>query len=82
MSTTNKLEALSHFLLKEFDNKPESVKRFASNLRTLEIINLSDIRMVSRIDEDGGARLLTLVSWEQFGILDKLVNIKQHFKET
>lgn len=76
-----KADQLVAFLLKELGSS-NSVKRFSNNLRELGIADLRNESDVEAIGKDQGAYLFTLVTYHQFGITDKLVDIKSKIKET
>lgn len=73
-------ESLVNFLIEELGSS-ESVKRFSENLRQLSLFDLRDIKDVRDVTKDEGAYLLSLVTYHQMGILDRLVYIKTKSKE-
>lgn len=75
-----KQQKLANFLLKELGSK-ESLKRFSDTLRQLGIADLRDINHVEAIAKDEGVYLLTLITYHQFGILEKLKQIKLKIKD-
>ena len=64
------------FLIRELGGQ-ENVKEFSDNLRYLDLCNLQDEEHLTRVTENGGALLQTLVSWNQLGFISKLVDIKK-----
>jgi hypothetical protein len=80
MDITAKRKQVTEALLKELQSA-ENVKRFSQLLRDLGICDLRDDTEFNNITKDGAPHLLTLITYFNFGFLDKLLEIKQHTKE-
>ena len=79
MTNQQKKDNLAKFLQKELGSS-HRVKEFASLYRDLGICNLSDIKDVERVTDDGGAVLMTLVTWYSLGLTSKFIEIKNIIK--
>ena len=80
MSITSKRDQLTGMLIKELGNA-SNVKEFSQMLRDLDICDLRDDTEFNNITKDGAPYLLTLITYFNFGFLNKLLEIKQHTKE-
>jgi len=67
-------------LIKELDG-PTNVKRFSQLLRDTDICDLREDKDFDRITRDGAPMLLTLITYFNFGMLDKIAEIKRTIKE-
>jgi hypothetical protein len=73
-------DRLIKFLVQELGSK-EAVKRFSSELKELNICDLSDTRTQEYVmTQEGAVYLFTLVSHFNFGLLNKLVEIQHNIK--
>lgn len=78
---SDKQKKLISFLTKELGSK-ESVKRFSSELKELGICDLSQSKTQEFImTQEGAAYLFTLVTHYNFGLLNKLIEIKRNINE-
>ena len=80
MDITAKRKQVTEALLKELQSA-DNVKRFSQLLRDLDICDLRNDTEFNNITKDGAPYLLTLITYFNFGFLDKLLEIKQHTKE-
>jgi len=80
ITINDKRNQLVDWLKKELGSV-HNVKEFSETIRYLELGDLRDDKEFTRITDDGGAVLLTLVSWYSLGLLSKLKEIKQKIKE-
>ena len=74
--TSSQKTHLIGFLVTELKGN-ENVKTFSNNLRYLNLCDLQKDEHLDKVTENGGALLQTLVSWNQLGFIDKLVEIKK-----
>ena len=73
-------EQFTEHLLKELQT-PNNVKRFSQLLRDTDICDLRDDNDFDAITKDGAPMLLTLLTYFNFGMLDKIAEIKRTIKE-
>ena len=58
----------------------EKVKEFASNIKELGFYDLSDEAQVVKLNGKGEL-LIELISWYSFGILSRMVEVKQKLRK-
>ncbi len=73
MSTTNKQDIIK--VLKREIGTSGGVKAFSSNLKELNICDLSDDETLLKAAENG--QLMTLLTHTQLGLIPKLIEIKK-----
>ena len=76
-TTSSHNDKLVKFLIRELDGA-SNVKKFSSDLKALGICDLSKSQTQEFImSSDGSPMLFTLVSYYNFGILNKIVQIQK-----
>ena len=75
-------ERLVKFLIKELGGT-EQVKRFSAELKALGICDLSESKTAEYVmTTEGAAYLFSLVTYFNFGLLNKLVEIESAVKKS
>ena len=70
-----KRKQFTQFLIKEL-NGVDNVKEFSQILRDLNICDLRNDKHFEEATKDGAYLMMTLISYNQFGFLSKLKEIK------
>jgi len=79
LTIAEKRKQFTEFLIKELQSV-ENVKSFSQSLRDLDLCDLRDDEQFENITKDGAPMLMTLISYWNFGMLNKLKQIKKEIK--
>ena len=80
LTIDNKRKQFTQFLLKELGTA-ERVKEFSQILRDLDICDLRDDKQFENATKDGAVHIMSLLTYLNFGFLDKLKEIKTKIQE-
>jgi hypothetical protein len=78
MTTAEKRKVLVQELKKYMST--DQIKRFSENLRRLNIVDLKDDEQFERAAAHEFAFMMSLITYQQFGLLDKLVEIQRQIQ--
>ncbi len=79
ISIAEKRKQFTKFLIKELGSA-DSVKEFSQQLRDTDICDLRDDNDFENVTKGGAPMLMSLLTWYNFGFLNKFIEIKQKIK--
>jgi hypothetical protein len=80
ITISEKRDQFTKFLIKELGSV-NSVKDFSQQLRDAGICDLRNDKDFENVTKDGAPMLMSLLTWYNFGFLNKFIEIKQKIKE-